>query len=115
MLTALKRLFSKGSTAVNGKPLVDNNRDEIISWFFKNGCPCCEQEDILLGGPRGGMSQNVMCNACGTRYNLTPISAGYLIGDMTHRPKTTSWGGGEPTAFPSEERVKMVEAALERT
>jgi tRNA(Ile2) C34 agmatinyltransferase TiaS len=35
-------------------------------------CPDCGGEDFLEG-PSGGMSVNISCEKCGTRFNLTPL------------------------------------------
>lgn len=41
-------------------------------WMQENRCPNCHEEDCLIGGPCGGMSQNVGCANCGTEFNVTP-------------------------------------------
>ena len=37
--------------------------------FLQNCCPTCGAQGQLLNGPRAGMSINVLCGHCGTRYN----------------------------------------------
>jgi hypothetical protein len=42
---------------------------ELIYWFNHGRCPDCLGAKIL-GGPRGGLSQNVTCGDCGQRFNV---------------------------------------------
>jgi len=35
-------------------------------------CPDCRRPG-LLAGPRGGLSQNLLCAQCGARFNVGPI------------------------------------------
>ena len=41
-------------------------------------CPDCGGA-AFLGGPCGGMCQNVKCAGCGSEYNLTPFSLERLV------------------------------------
>ena len=38
----------------------------------KGRCPACTEPTRFLAGPRGGMSQNIKCEKCGQRFNITP-------------------------------------------
>jgi hypothetical protein len=35
-------------------------------------CPSCSCK-VLLDGPKGGFSQNVLCSECGREWNYTPM------------------------------------------
>lgn len=39
----------------------------------KDKCPDCKVKGKILVGPRGGMSVNVRCCNCGSRFNITPF------------------------------------------
>lgn len=39
----------------------------------KGKCPDCKVKGKILAGPRGGMSMNVKCGACGSEFNITPF------------------------------------------
>ncbi|KKN88871.1 hypothetical protein LCGC14_0244780 [marine sediment metagenome] len=51
--------------------------------FAHNKCPHCGQEELRLG-PRGGMSQNILCAACGSKFNDTGIFGIDLLRDCTN-------------------------------
>jgi len=36
-------------------------------------CPDCKTKGQILEGPHGGMYINVRCDACGSRFNITPF------------------------------------------
>ena len=78
-----------------------------------NRCPCCEQNGAWLAGPRGGMSQNIMCRFCGTRLNTTDIF-GSLKLDWTHGPQEDIWGGKKATKTPHKDAVTLVEISIEQ-
>ena len=37
----------------------------------KNTCPDCKVKGQWLGGPCGGLAQNIKCANCGSRFNVT--------------------------------------------
>ena len=39
----------------------------------KGHCPDCGSKNCMLSGPSGGMCQNVMCEKCGKKFNITPF------------------------------------------
>ena len=80
----------------------------------KTQCPCCERDDAFLAGPEGGMSQNIMCEFCGTRLNMTVLFGESIILDWTHGPQANIWGGRAATEFPNPKAVALVEIILGR-
>jgi len=54
--------------------IVEWEDDEISPQDFetlKNGkCPDCGAIDSMLEGPRGGLSQNIICEKCNMRFNI---------------------------------------------
>lgn len=63
--------LEKGLVVINetgrSLPEVTEKEDEIIR---KNICPDCGGS--LLEGPHGGLSVNVKCEKCNTKFNVTP-------------------------------------------
>ena len=52
------------------RELPDHEKFDLIAKF---GCLVCEDNPEFLthGGPSGGMSQNMWCATCGTRWNMS--------------------------------------------
>ena len=48
--------------------LTDTEKYELLSFFR---CPDCH-EKIFLKGPEGGMSVNIKCAGCGSKFNICP-------------------------------------------
>lgn len=43
----------------------------LASWFSAHGnCPDCGN-DTFRDGPRGGLAQNIACERCGSKFNVT--------------------------------------------
>jgi hypothetical protein len=53
----------------NWRELPDHEKFDLIAKF---GCLVCESnpEFLTYEGPSGGMSQNMWCATCGTRWNM---------------------------------------------
>ena len=83
---------------------------EVQRLFANLQCPVCESQ-ALFDGPRGGASVNVMCFACGSRFN----TFGSTVTEFTHGPQPDLWDQNrEVTMFPDVERVERVKEALSR-
>lgn len=79
----------------------DLTAGELHSWYVEGKWPCCG-ETQYLGGPRGGMSQNVQCPNCGTKMNVIDPESGLPIrcGEMLEEPV-----GYKPPAAPAPKPV----------
>lgn len=91
---------------IGEKLTVDQIVDDILK---KARCPCCEEDQAILSGPSGGMSVNVACKYCGSRYNLTPV-LGLL--DWSHGPQSPTPMDAPATIFPEPSRVEMIRGLL---
>jgi hypothetical protein len=47
----------------------------LASALERSDCPDCGSHTIMPG-PRGGLSRNVHCDKCGSRFNVAPWYAG---------------------------------------
>lgn len=105
-------IFKRIAAAVLGDDYVSSY--EVISNGLEgsNRCPCCKTNDAMMGGPEGGLSQNIMCKFCGTRLNITPMYSTMLI-EWTHGPQDEIWGDFKQTKFPTAEEVENVKAIIE--
>jgi hypothetical protein len=45
--------------------------DQIAAIADRGECPDCKESGFLLG-PEGGLTQNIMCVHCRTRFNYCP-------------------------------------------
>jgi hypothetical protein len=45
--------------------------DRIVAMIERGNCPDCTKFGFDPG-PRGGMSQNIFCRACGAGFNVAP-------------------------------------------
>ena len=70
----------------------DRLAGKSLKLFRKGFCPCCKQ-NTLRPGPQGGLAQNVICSACGSRYNNTPFGVDILDENegARKRPARISW------------------------
>lgn len=41
-------------------------------FYFKKTMPCCLKPVKFFEGPHGGLSVNIKCAHCGTRWNICP-------------------------------------------
>ena len=89
-------------------------KEQVSNALAKGDCPCCESLGCLLEGPQGGMSVNVMCSKCGSRFNVSAFFNGIVIAEFTHGPQSEIWGATRQTKYPNSARVKWVEEALAR-
>lgn len=103
-------LFKRAAKAV--VPSMKSPKEQVSNTLAKGDCPCCECLGCLLEGPTGGMSVNVMCSMCGSRFNIAAFFNGIVIADFTHGPQSDIWGNRSQTRRPKPERVKWVEEAL---
>jgi len=63
-----------------------SENDEITEYMRKyERCPDCGGSDFM-GGPSGGMCQNIMCAGCGARFNMSPFGV-ERIGDPKPTPE----------------------------
>lgn len=108
--TLLRTLFP--SLRIEGSSPTVSDRGRIFLAFRDHlECPCCGTREKFLSGPSGGMSTNVMCEACGTRLNVA-MFGDFTHLEWTHGPQPDIWGGRKPTKFPDPERVEWVRQAL---
>jgi hypothetical protein len=49
----------------------DLKKEEREYLFSKWRCPDCGDKNFLAG-PKGGESQNIMCNTCKSKFNICP-------------------------------------------
>jgi hypothetical protein len=77
-------------------PQHDPNDDRIgmtkaqVEQLGRGYCPDCNGT-IFRPGPRGGISQNIECVACGSRYNVSHYDGQFL---MAGRIPSEADGGG---------------------
>jgi hypothetical protein len=64
----MKKIFRR-----EPKPDERSEGQKLFDQIAKTGCGVCDMnpEFKIYEGPAGGMSQNVWCSYCGTRYNMT--------------------------------------------
>lgn len=98
----MKKLFSKVQESVNGKiatdkwgdawldPRIDFGNDppdlaacQRRNSIVHNKCPHCGQKELRLG-PTGPGSQNLLCAACGSKFNEGGIFGVDLLRDCTN-------------------------------
>lgn len=103
-------LFTRAAKAV--VPAMKSPKEKVNSALAKGDCPCCESLGCLLEGPQGGMSVNVMCSKCGSRFNVSAFFNDIVIAEFTHGPQSKIWGNHSQTKRPKPDRVKWVEEAL---
>ena len=57
----------------DGVPVEDTNSGQLWTHMVKKGCPDCKTNPMqMLEGPSGGMSTNIKCAECGSKFNITP-------------------------------------------
>lgn len=54
----------------------DTDDGKRFALIAKGVCPHCRSETKFFAGPRGGMSQNISCEACGWWFNVTAFPNG---------------------------------------
>jgi transcription elongation factor Elf1 len=54
------------------KTMVDLTEEERKYLFGQWRCPDCGDKKQFLAGPKGGLAQNIMCNTCKSKFNVTP-------------------------------------------
>jgi hypothetical protein len=52
--------------------LEDLNKEEREYLFVQGRCPDCGDLKQFLAGPCGGLSQNIMCATCKSKFNICP-------------------------------------------
>jgi hypothetical protein len=57
-----------GENVTEQNPMVDIEDQKTLSRLQSGQCPDCAGK--LRGGPRGGSSQNAMCESCHEEFNL---------------------------------------------
>jgi len=45
------------------------DKDRLCASIDRNTCPDCKSVGTFLQGPCGGMSMNIMCAECGSKFN----------------------------------------------
>jgi hypothetical protein len=84
--------FSK-SAAVAGEGSVPRERSlmrlerdvELTAWFKQHECcPDCGSNEFI-GGPRGGLAQNMTCSGCGSEYNIARYDGAIFMVDRIDR------------------------------
>lgn len=75
----MKKIFRR-------EPKPDNRSEgqKLFDQIKKTGCVVCTDNPKfkIYEGPAGGMSQNVWCVHCGTRYNMTMFPTGEGIAEI---------------------------------
>jgi len=52
----------------------DTDDGKLWTHMIEKGCPDCKTDPmVMLEGPSGGMSTNIMCEECGSKFNVTPM------------------------------------------
>ena len=76
--------------------------------YGKAKCPMCRNGE-LIGGPCGGMAQNVMCGTCGSEYWWAPPFTAKLMKRDPSRASTYGFehlpGGDQPSSILFVNRV----------
>lgn len=83
MFGFIKRFINKPEPGlpINWRDLEDHDK---FPWLMKEGClVCLDNPDFeVTMGPCGGISQNVWCTKCGTRWNMTVFSQTQGLGEL---------------------------------
>jgi hypothetical protein len=69
-------MIDKKISSKSGEKITEWEREFFIIEGEKSGkwkCPNCEN-DFLVEGPSGGLSQNIRCRTCGQGYNVSPLN-----------------------------------------
>lgn len=74
MFEFIKKLKSKVTgNSETGDWREESGKGGLWTHMLKKGCPDCKTNPmVMLEGPSGGMSTNIMCEECGSRFNVTP-------------------------------------------
>lgn len=66
------------------KQLPSDNRSDDDAALARGVCPDCGSSDLYLG-PSGGLSVNVLCDACDAEFNVAALPDGpHLIERLGH-------------------------------
>jgi hypothetical protein len=52
--------------------------EEGVALLHEDKCPNCKRAETMYPGPAGGMCRNLICDACGARYDATPFGIDIL-------------------------------------
>jgi ribosomal protein S27E len=58
---------------------------ELIFAFQEGRCPDCGGRQIIPG-PRGGLSQNLTCGGCGSRFNVAKYQGQVFFAERLDTP-----------------------------
>lgn len=106
--------FEREKIVGSVEPTIGSFKAGLIRRFADEAaCPCCPAVNEFMTGPQGGMSMNIMCSGCGSRFNWTGIGTLHLL-EWTHGPQPAIWNGKKQKYFPDEEHVQKVREALKR-
>lgn len=50
----------------------DDDMGYLLGELNDGSCPDCHSTEGFEDGPRGGLSQNITCKSCGSRFNVAP-------------------------------------------
>ena len=75
-------------------PLSDDER--MIEALDRNECPDCGAKSPFLGGPCGGMSQNILCDECGSEFNYCRDFVSLSHRNSDHFRPERNWAFGLP-------------------
>ncbi len=77
----LTKLLPEPDSPDTWRDLEDHDK---FAWIIKKGClVCLENPDFeVTMGPSAGMSQNVWCTKCGTRWNMTVFSSTQGVAEL---------------------------------
>lgn len=70
MFEFIEKLKSKIITRIEAP---EERKPALWAHMVKKGCPDCKTHPMAyLEGPSGGMSTNIECSECGSKFNITP-------------------------------------------
>lgn len=79
-MNRIKRLYHKWFGHCENLPVAEQleiarskEKGLKLECVRKNKCPDCKVKDQIMEGPHGGMSVNVRCANCGSKFNITPF------------------------------------------
>lgn len=86
MLQNIKLLWRRllGQGPVDAELIPEDEPTRLRNAFNRQHCPDCGSREFL-DGPSGGMSQNIECAECHSRFNIAVFSGTVLFAERIRR------------------------------